>query len=102
MSAINTKQGRDGYKVKRICEISSVKGEDYTEKLDLSQQMVSKLEQADTVKYEQLEAITKDWHVPVGVIKNNSDDAALNILVSALHDNSSIVLNYYPIFNYSG
>ena len=99
MDTTDTKPRKDGYNAKRIREILGVKQEDLAERIGLSQRTVSKLEQTDRLKDEQLEASAKALHVPVDAIKNYSDDATLNIIVSALHDNSSIIQNYYPTFN---
>lgn len=99
MDTTEVKKRSDGYNAKRIREILGVKQEDLAERLGLSQRTVSKLEQTDILKDEQLEAIAKALHIPVDAIKNYSDDATLNIIVNSLHDNSSIIQNYYPTFN---
>lgn len=98
-SSIDAKKRNDGYNAKRIREILGVKQEDLAERLGLSQKSVSKMEQTEVLKDDQLESIAKALHVPVDAIKNYSDDATLNIIVNALHDNSSIIQNYYPTFN---
>lgn len=98
-TSFGTKKRNDGYSTKRLREILGVKQEDLAEKLGLSQQAISKIEQSEILKEEQLEAIAKALNIPVDAIRNYSDDATLNIIVSSLHDNSSIIQNYYPTFN---
>lgn len=96
---IETKKRNDGYSAKRIREILGIKQEELAERMGVSQRSVSKLEATEILKDDQLEAIAKALHVPVDAIKNFTDDATLNIIVNALHDNSSIIQNYYPTFN---
>ena len=98
-TSFDTKKRNDGYNAKRIREILGVKQEDLAERLGLSQKSVSKLEQTEILKDEQLEKIANALHVPIDAIKNYSDDATLNIIVNSLHDSSSIIQNYYPTFN---
>lgn len=103
MDTTETKQRKDGYNAKRIREILGLKQEDLAERLGLSQRTVSKLEQTDVLKDEQLEAIAKALNVPVEAIKNFTEDATFNIIANTFtdfKDNAvASAMNYYPTFN---
>jgi len=102
MDTTDTKKRKDGYNAKRIREILGIKQEDLAERMKTSQRTVSKLEQTDILKDEQLEAIAKALNVPVDAIKNYSDDAALNIISNSFtsHDNSTLnAINHQCTFN---
>lgn len=96
-TSFGTKKRNDGYSTKRLREILGVKQEELAEKLGLSQQAVSKLEQSEILKDEQLESIAKALNIPVDAIKNFSEEKTVNIIVNTMQDNSSI--NYQPTFN---
>jgi len=102
MDTTDTKKRRDGYNAKRIREILGVKQDDLAERLGKSQRYVSKLEQTDILKDEQLEEIAKALNVPVESILNYSDDAALNIISNSFssHDSSTLnAINHHCSFN---
>ncbi len=98
-TAFETKKRRDGYNTKRLREILGIKQEDLADKLGLSQQAVSKLEQKEIIEDDVLENIAKALNIPKEAIKNFSDETALNIIVNTMQDSSSITQNYYPTFN---
>lgn len=57
------------------------------------------MEQKEVIEDDVLEKIAIALNIPIDTIRNYSDDATLNIIVNSLHDNSSIIQNYYPTFN---
>lgn len=69
-----THQGRA---VKRLREILQVKQDTIAMALNISQQSVSVLETKETLEPEQLEKIAKELGVPVEVIKNFNEEAAV-------------------------
>ena len=56
------------------------------------------MEQKEIVDNEILEKIAKVMEIPAEIIRNFSEDAAINIVSSTLHDNSGSVM-YNPTFN---
>lgn len=89
--------GHLGYNVKRLREILGVKQEDLAERLNLTQQTVSKLENRENVNNETLEKIANAMNISSDAIKNFSDEEALNI-VSNYSDNFT-AYNYLQINN---
>jgi transcriptional regulator with XRE-family HTH domain len=87
-----------GHNVKRIREILGVKQDFLATSLGLSQQAVSQMEQKEILDTLMLQKVSKALGIPEDAIQNFSDDAAINIFSSTLHDNSGSV-NYYPTFN---
>jgi transcriptional regulator with XRE-family HTH domain len=92
-------QGRN---VKRIREMLGIKQDALAIDLDMSQQAVSLLEQKETLDAPVLEKVAKILGVPEDAIKNFSEDAAINIISSTLHDNAGSInhncsLNFNPI-----
>lgn len=92
----DTKKRNDGYSTKRLREILGIKQEELAEKLGLSQQAVSKIEQSEILKDEQLELIAKSLNVPVDAIKNYSEGSTANF-INTFYDNSGF--NYQCKFN---
>jgi len=92
-TSFDTKKRNDGYATKRLREILGVKQEDLAEKLGLSQQAISKIEQSAILKDEQLEKIAKALNISVDAIKNFSEDAALNIISNSFTSNDNSTLN---------
>ncbi|WP_298648249.1 helix-turn-helix domain-containing protein [uncultured Proteiniphilum sp.] len=86
-----------GYNVKRLREILGVKQEDLAERLHLTQQSVSKLENRDDLDNETLEKIANAMNIPSAAIKNFTDEGAVHIVSNTFTENSSIV--NYPINN---
>lgn len=95
-TSFDTKKRNDGYATKRLREILGVKQEDLAEKLGLSQQAISKIEQSEILKDEQLEKIAKALNIPVDAIKNYSEDSTANF-INTFYDNSGF--NYQCNFN---
>ncbi|SHG05040.1 helix-turn-helix domain-containing protein [Dysgonomonas macrotermitis] len=100
MDTTEAKKRSDGYNAKRIREILGVKQEDLAERLGLSQRTVSKLEQTDILKDEQLEAIAKALNVPVDAIKNFNEERTINIIANTYNDEAvSYAVHYKCTFN---
>ena len=87
-----------GKAVKRIREILGKKQEEIAVELGITQQAVSLLEAKEIIDDKLLEDVAKVLKVPVDAIKNFSDDAAINIIASTLHDQSGSIF-YNPTFN---
>ncbi|QIK55223.1 helix-turn-helix transcriptional regulator [Dysgonomonas sp. HDW5B] len=92
-TAFETKKRNDGYSVKRLREILGVKQEDLADKLQISQQTISKIEQKDILEDDLLNNIAKALNVSVEAIKNFSEDAALNIISNSFTSNDTSTLN---------
>lgn len=88
-------QGRN---VKRIREILGIKQDALATSLGLSQQAVSQLERKEVLDANVLEKVSKTLGVSEEAIKSFTEDAAVTIIHSTLHDNSGSV-NYFPTFN---
>jgi len=100
MDTTDTKTRKDGYNVKRLREILGVKQEDLAERLGKSQRYVSKLEQTDILKDEQLEEIAKALNVPVDSIKNFDEERTVNIIANTYNDEAvSYAVHYKCTFN---
>lgn len=87
-----------GKNIKRFRDILGVKQETLAEKLEMTQQAFSKLEQKEQIDEKTLKKVAEILHVPVEAIKNATDEFAVNIIANNCHDNSASV-NYYPTFN---
>lgn len=94
----NTRTVHEGRNIKRIREILGIKQDALAIDLGLTQQAVSLLEQKETLDAPTLDKVAKALGVTAEVIKNFSEDAAINIMSSTLHDNSGSVF-YNPTFN---
>lgn len=92
-TAFETKKRNDGYSVKRLREILGIKQEDLADKLQISQQTISKIEQKDILEDDLLNNIAKALNVSVEAIKNFSEDAALNIISNSFTSNDTSTLN---------
>ncbi|RNC64421.1 helix-turn-helix domain-containing protein [Proteiniphilum sp. X52] len=86
-----------GYNVKRLREILGVKQEDLAERLHLTQQSVSKLENKEELDNEMLEKIANAMNIPSDAIKNFTDEGTVHIVsntfsghYSALYNNATI------------
>lgn len=89
---------RDGYNVKRLREILGMKQEELADKINLTQQTVSKIESKNILEDDLLKQIAEALHVPVEAIKNFNDNAAFNIIANTF-DNYSSAINWQPTFN---
>ncbi len=90
-------QGRN---VKRIREMLGIKQEALAAELgdDWNQKKISLLEGKETIEPPILDEVAKALKVPVEAIKNFSEESAINIISSTLHDNAGSVF-YNPTFN---
>lgn len=95
---MNEKTIHEGRNVKRIREILGVKQDALAAELGLSQQAVSALEQKEALDKEVIEKIAKVLKVPTEAIEKFTEDAAINIISSTLHNTYGLV-NYFPTFN---
>lgn len=84
---------RDGYNVKRLREILGMKQEELADKINLTQQTVSKIESKNILEDDLLKQIAEALHVPVEAIKNFNEDAAVNIIANTFNSNDSSTLN---------
>ena len=86
-----------GYNVKRLREILGVKQEDLAERLQLSQQSISKLENKEDLDSDTLKKVANALNIPEDGIRNFTDEGAVHIVsntfsghYSALYNNSTI------------
>ncbi len=87
-----------GRKIKRIREIKGLKQEALAILMGESQQTVSKLEQSEDIDDDRLQKIATALEVSIDAIKNFSEEAAINIISSTLHDNAgSVNYNFNPV-----
>ena len=98
-TTFETKKSHYGYNAKRLREILGVKQEDLAERMGVSQQTVSKFEQAAQLDDATLEKIATALNIPVDAIKNFSEDAAVNFVANTFHDGSSGIYNFRCTFN---
>lgn len=73
-----------GYNVKRIREILGVKQEDLAERLQLSQQSVSKMENKINLDHQMLEKIANALNIPSDAIREFTDEDAVHIVSNTL------------------
>lgn len=100
MDTIDIKKRDDGYNVKRLREILGIKQEVLAERLGLSQKSVSKMEQTEIIKEEQLEKIALALNVPVDSIKNFNEERTINIIANTYNDEAvSYAVHYKCTFN---
>lgn len=88
-----------GYNVKRLREILGVKQEDLAERLQLSQQSVSKLENREELDDESLEKIAAALNIPVEAIRNFTDDWVAHVVVSSFLDPCSMLCDNATFHN---
>ena len=88
-----------GYNVKRLREILGVKQEDLAERMQLSQQSVSKLENKDDLDDETLEKVANALNIPADTIKKFTDEGAIHFISNTFADNSSASYNNFTINN---
>lgn len=99
-TTFETKKNNYGYNTKRLREILGVKQEDLAERMGVSQQTVSRLEQTAQLDDETLDKIAAALHISVDAIKNYSDDAAVNIVANTFSDEAvSYAVHYKCTFN---
>ncbi|WP_315822711.1 helix-turn-helix transcriptional regulator [Paraflavitalea speifideaquila] len=85
----------EGRNVKRFREMLGIKQEALAYELgeDWTQKKVSIVGQKETIEPDILEQVAKILKVPVDAIKNFSEEAAINIISSTLHDNAGSINN---------
>jgi len=85
----------EGRNLKRIREILQVKQSALASELgnDWNQKKVSQLEDKETIEPDLLEEVARALKVPVEAIKNFTEEAAINIISSTLHDNAGSINN---------
>lgn len=93
-----TKTMHDGYSVKRIREILGIKQDALAIQLGLSQQAVSQLEQKEIIDGPTIDKVAEALHVSSEAIRNFSEETAVTIVASTLHDNAGSVF-YNPHLN---
>lgn len=91
-----------GRKIGRIREMLGVKQETLADKLGVTQQAVSKIEQSESIEDATLERIAGALGLKSEVIKNFSDESALNIIANTFnsHENS-VSIGYQSTFNFN-
>lgn len=87
-----------GRKIGRIREMLGVKQDTLAEKLGVTQQAVSKLEQSEDLENATLERIAKALGVTVEAIKNFNDDSVI-FHIQSMQDHASATYNYQCTFN---
>ena len=97
-TTFETKKRHHGYNVKRLREILGVKQEDLAERLQLSQQTVSRYENSEMLDDDVLDKIAKALNISIETIKSFSEDSVVNIFSGTWNDNS-VAQNYQPTFN---
>lgn len=85
-------QGRN---IKRFRDILGVKQETLAEKLKMTQQAFSKLEQKDVIDEKILVKVAEALHIPTEAIKNMTDEAAFNIIGNTFQNDSSAYAYQY-------
>jgi transcriptional regulator with XRE-family HTH domain len=79
-----------------------IKQEVLAKGLEMSQQMISRLETQEKIEDETLEKIAKELAVSVEAIKNFDEEKAINIVSNTFHDESfkgGVITQYNPTFN---
>lgn len=91
-----------GRNIKRFREMMGIKQEAQAYELgeDWSQKKISLLEQKEEVEEELLSQVAEILKVPAEAIKSFSEEAAINIISSTLHDNAGSINNHCSlVFN---
>jgi transcriptional regulator with XRE-family HTH domain len=85
----------EGRNIKRFREMLGIKQDALAAELgeDWTQKKISLLEQKETVEPEILEQVAKVLKVSPEAIKGFSEEAAINIISSTLHDNAGSINN---------
>jgi transcriptional regulator with XRE-family HTH domain len=90
----------EGRNVNRFREMLGIKQEALAHALgdDWNQKKISLLEAKEQIEPGVLDEVAKALKVPVDAIKNFSEEAAINIISSTLHNTYGLI-NYSPTFN---
>lgn len=100
METTNKVTGRHlGYNVKRLREILGVKQEDLAERLQLSQQSISKLENKEDLDSDTLKKVAHTLNIPEDAIRNFTDEGAVHIISNTFSGNYSALYNNSTINN---
>ena len=75
-----------GRNVKRLREIMGIKQEFLADKLDVSQQSISRLESQAELDNKMLDKIAKILNIPVEALKNYNEEVAVNIISSVFNE----------------
>ncbi|MFH6993358.1 helix-turn-helix domain-containing protein [Flavobacterium sp. FlaQc-48] len=90
-----------GRKISRIRELRDMKQEALAQALGTNQQVISAMENSESVEDEKLIEVAKALGVTVEAIKNFSEEAVLNIIGNTYHDNGIVNAgtnyNFYPL-----
>jgi transcriptional regulator with XRE-family HTH domain len=89
-----------GKKIEKVRRLRRMTQSDLGEALGISKQAVSKIERTEQMDDERLNEIAKALDVNADTIKNFSEQTAINIVSSTLHDNAGSVFynpTFYPI-----
>jgi len=85
-----TKPKHIGRNISRIRELKDMKQDALALALGISQQMVSNIENSETVDEQRLIEIAKALDVSVEAIKNFSEEAVFNIIGNTIQDNGTL------------
>lgn len=88
-----------GRKIGRMREMLGIKQDVVADKLGVSQQTVSKIEQSDQVDDAMLEKMANALGVSSDSIKNFNEEAIFNQINNTLNDSSTLSQNYQCTFN---
>jgi len=95
-----TKPRHIGRNISRIRELKDMKQDALALALGISQQMVSNIENSETVDEQRLIEVAKALDVSVEAIKNFSEEAVFNIIGNSFQDHGAITTgNYGCTFN---
>lgn len=93
------RKAHHGHNTKRLREILGMKQETLAEKMGVSQQTVSRIEQTEVLDEKTLTEVATALHIPIESIKNFTEEATYNIVANSFHDNSTIGYNNNLNFN---
>ncbi len=88
-------QGRN---IKRFRDILGIKQETLAEKMQMTQQAVSKLEQKEEIDEDTLRKVATMLQIPIEALKNMTDEYAFNFVGNTFND-TSVGTNYQCSFN---
>ncbi len=99
MSGIDLRVNHIGRKIVRIRELKGMKQETLAQKLGISQQSVSRIEQSEELDDEKLKQIADALEVSVEAIKAFNEDAIINHMnnIHNNHDSSVNAVIYYQL-----
>jgi len=100
-ASFETVSRHDGYNVKRLREILGIKQDELADKLGITQQAISKMEQKDILDDELLDKIGNILNIPAEAIKKFNDEKAHHIIINTIQNNETVTQtqNYNPTFN---